>query len=110
MLSGKLYVICWLFIDNACVPRGDEERCRIPREAREHSVDVLIAIEVGANWIDFRRPGHHPLPLSIIDSRDSPDEPRTELNGSDVLDCREARIGQNFGLTHNLLVRPERGL
>ena len=76
----------------------------------EHSVDILIAIEVGANWIDFRRPGHHPLPLSIIDSRDSPDEPRTGLNGSDVLDCREARMGQNFGLTHNLLVRPERGL
>jgi hypothetical protein len=59
----------WLFIDNVCAPRGDEERGRIPREAGERSVDVLIEIEVGADWIDFRGPGHHPSLVNYYQPR-----------------------------------------
>src|SRR5262245_34686330 len=51
-------------------------------------------MEVGADWIDFCGPGHHPLPCQLL--LDYPDEPETELNGSDFLDCPEARAGRDI--------------
>jgi hypothetical protein len=83
----------------AYLPSIESGGVEYPHDTPPHSLMLPPTFEY-SSFPSVPRPFSNTIPASFL-SRDSPDDPRAGLNGTDFLDCPEARMGGVDGYRHS---------